>query len=210
MKAFIVMGRTLKATYDELFLCVFMSIVWWVGTLLVVTSAPATMGVNRVANRIANYKRVDNSFFWEGARAHIGRSWLLYLILIGAPLAIGINIRFYFSSSVTWMRLIGIAWIWILVLVLMLMQYVFPLFWQQDDPSIRMALRNALLLTLRYPIYTFLMFIFQVLLLGLSVALTLPLFLLAPAMLGIAANFSLVGVLQEMDLAPQPPVIPKR
>lgn len=210
MKAFIVMGRTLRAAYDELFLCVFLSIVWWIGTILVLTAAPATMGLNHVTNRVANYKRVDNSFFWEGARTNIAKGWILYLIVVLAPVAIAINIRFYLASPATWMRIIAIAWVWILVLVLMMMQYIFPLMWQQDEPSLKMALRNAFLLALRFPLYTFLMFIFQILLLALSVAITIPVFLLTPALLGLASNHTLVGALQEMDLAPQPPVIPKR
>jgi hypothetical protein len=29
MKAFVIMGRVLKAAYDDLFLCVFLSLIWW-------------------------------------------------------------------------------------------------------------------------------------------------------------------------------------
>lgn len=210
MKAFIVMGRTLRAAYEELFQCVFLSVVWWIGTILVITSAPATAGLHHVTNRVANYKRVDNSFFWDGARQNIGKGWILYLIVILAPVAVLINIRFYLGSSAQWMRIIAIAWVWILVLVLMMLQYIFPLFWQQDEPDLKMVLRNAFLLALRFPLYTFLMFIFQVLLAALCIAITVPVILLMPALLALASNFALVGALQEMDLAPQPPVIPKR
>ena len=40
MKAFTVMGRTIKAVYEELFLCVYLSLLWWLGTVLIVTAAP--------------------------------------------------------------------------------------------------------------------------------------------------------------------------
>ena len=72
MKAFVVMGRVLKAAYEDLFLCVFMSIAWWIGVVPVVTIPLVIMGMQNVGNRIANYKRVDNGFFWEGARTQIG------------------------------------------------------------------------------------------------------------------------------------------
>ena len=39
MKAFTVMGRTIKGAYEEFFLVVGLSLVFWAGTLLVVTSA---------------------------------------------------------------------------------------------------------------------------------------------------------------------------
>ncbi len=209
MKAFTIMGRTLKAAYDELFLCVFLSVMWWLGTILIVTSAPATMGLHQVANRIANYKRVDNSFFWEGAKQNIGRGWLLYAINIIVPLAIFFNIWFYFNSQ-GWLRAFGVFWLWVFILILMIGQYTFPLLWQQDEPDIKLMLRNATLLALRHPLYTFLILLFQLILLGISTAITLPLVLLAPALIALSANFALVGLLQDMGLAPQPPEIPAR
>lgn len=209
MKAFVVMGRVLKAAYEDLFLCVFMSIAWWVGVLPVVTIPLVIMGMQNVGNRIANYKRVDNGFFWEGARTQIGKGWLLFLISLVVPLLIIFNIYFYVNSG-SWLPVIGFAWLWLLLLSLMIGQYVFPLFWQQDEPNIWLTLRNATILTLRHPLYSFLMLLFQLLLLALCIALTLPLVLLAPALLALANNFSLVGLLQEMDLAPQPPEVPSR
>ena len=209
MKAFIVMGRTFKAAYEELFLCVFLSVVWWAGTILVVTAAPATIGLHRVANRMANYRRVDSGFFWEAARQNIGRGWLLYMLSMLMPVAVAFNIWFYSQSAATAMRIIGIAWLWILLLILMLSQYIFPLFWQQDEPSVKLILRNAFLLALRYPLYTLLLLIFQVVIIGVSTAITLPFILLMPALVAIAANFGLAGILQEMDMAPQPPEIPR-
>jgi len=204
MKAFIVMGRTLKAVYDELFLCVFLSLIWWLGTATVLGAAPATVGLNQVANRIANYKRVDASFFWESARMNMGRGWLLYLINLLVPIIIGTSVFFYLSAS-GWLRILGFVCIWLFIFVLMISQYYFPLFWQQDEPDIRLILRNAVLLALQHPLYTFLMLLFQILLLGISIAITLPLFLLAPALIAISANFALAGMLQDVGLAPLPP-----
>jgi len=209
MKAFVAMGRTFKATYDELFLCVFLSVAWWIGTVLVLPAAPVTAGIQRVANRMANYKRVDNSFFWEGARSQIGRSWLMYLINLLAPLLMAINAWFYFQLE-GWQQLVGILFVWLLLIALMIGQFVFPFFWQQDEPNIKLALRNATVLAMRNPLFTFLLLLFQILLLALSTAITLPLILLAPAMIAIAANFGLAALLQEMGLAPEPPVTPRR
>ena len=200
------MGRTLRAAYDELFLCVLMSVLWWAGTLLVVTAAPAMLGMNRVTNRIANYKRVDSSFFWQGARTDIRRGWVLYFVSMLMPLAVTFNIFFYLNSA-SWLRFVGLVWLWVLLLILLSVQYVFPLFWQQEEPSLLLILRNALILALRHPIYTLLMLLFHLVLLAISAALALPLLLLAPALLALAANFGLVGLLQEMGLAEQPPEI---
>ena len=209
MKAFLVMGRTLRAAYDELFLCVLMSVLWWAGTLLVVTAAPAMLGMNRVANRVANYKRVDSSFFWQGARTDIRRGWVLYFLSMLMPVAVTFNIFFYLNSA-SWLRFVGLLWLWVLLIIMLSVQYVFPLFWQQDEPSLLLILRNALILALRHPLYTLLMLLFQLVLIAISAALALPLLLLTPALLALAANFGLVGILQEMGLAEQPPEVSSR
>jgi uncharacterized membrane protein YesL len=209
MKAFLIMGRTLKAAYDELFMVVFLSVAWWIGTVLVLPAGPVTAGIHQVANRLANYKRVDNSFFWEGSRMYVGRSWLLYLVNLLLPVVIGFSIVFYLNTT-GWLRVFGFICIWLLLFVLMVGQYTFPLFWQQDEPDIRLALRNAALLTLQRPLYTFLILLFQLLVIGISVAIALPLFLLTPGLIALSANFALAGILQDLGLAPQPPVIPPR
>ena len=208
MKAFTIMGRTLKATYDELFLCVYLSLLWWLGTFLIITAAPATLGLQRVANRMANYQRVDSSFFFEGARSHFGRGWLLYLIRVGVPVIIGINVWFYLQME-GWIWVAGVFFTWLLVVSLMIGLYLFPLFWQQDDQDLKLALRNAAILTLQHPLYTLLLLLFIAVILALS-AIPLILIFLTPAVVAIAANFGLAGLLQEMGLAPEPPVVSSR
>ena len=208
MKAFTVMGRVLKATYEELFLCVYLSLLWWLGQLLVITAAPAMMGINKTFNEAANYRRVDSSYFYEGARSEIGKGWILYLLFLLVPVGIGFNFWFYIRAEGLW-QAFAIFWLWAFITVLMIGQYVFPLMWQQDEPNLKLALRNAALLTARHPLYSFLMLIFEMTLLVLGVGLALPLLILTPSMLALSGNFALAGLLQEMDMAPEPPVIPK-
>ena len=204
MKAFRVMGRVFRATYDELFLIVGISVAWWVGTLLVLTAPMTTAGVQNVANRIANYKRADFDFFWSGARSTMGRSVLLYLLLLLGPPLLSFSIWFYFDRQ-GWLFLFGVLMAWMLLLFMMGGQYFFPFFWQQNKPDLKLVIRNGLLLAVRHPLYSLLMLLFQVLLIALSFALVAPVVLLMPGMLALSQNFALVGLLQEMDLAPQPP-----
>lgn len=209
MKAFLVIGRTVKAVYEELFICVFMSIAWWIGTILILPSASVTAAMHHVCNRAANYQRVNHGFYWDAVKMRFGRGWLVYLLHLLAPLLIIFQIRFYLYSDLPrWMSVIGVAWAWLFVLIVMMIQYVFPLFWQQDEPNIKLILRNAFLLTLRHPLYTFIILVFQLLFLAISVVVVLPLILLTPAVMAMTVNFALTGLLQEMDLAPEPPVVP--
>jgi protein-S-isoprenylcysteine O-methyltransferase Ste14 len=204
MKAFLIMGRVIKASYEELFLVVGLSVAWWAGTLLIVTAPMTTAGVQNVTNRIANYKRSSFDFFWSGARAHIGRGVLLFLILLFAPPLVGFSINFYFQQQ-GWLVLFGVVMAWVLLILLMGGQYCFPLFWQQNEPDLKLIIRNGLLLAVRHPLYSILMLLFQGVLIVLSFALVVPVMLLLPGMIALSQNFALVGLLQEMDLAPQPP-----
>ncbi len=210
MKAFTMMGRTIKAVYDDLFLCVYLSLLWWIGTILIIPAAPVTLGVQHVANRIANYKRVDSTFFFQAARSYFGIGWLVYIIRVGVPVTIAVNIWFYMNmEDVTWIWLVAIFFMWLLVVSLMVGIYLFPLFWQQDQPSVKMILRNAFILTLQRPLYTFLMLLFIGVLVGLSLIPIVALFL-TPMAVAIAMNFALNGILQDIGLAPQPPVVDSR
>ncbi|HRJ45266.1 MAG: hypothetical protein KJZ86_14505 [Caldilineaceae bacterium] len=205
MKAFPAMWRTFKVLYDELFLWVWLSVLWWVGTVLVLPAGPVAAGLHAAANRSANYKRVDADFFWDGAKNNIGRSWLLVGANLLLLVAIVMNIVFYGNSLTTWSRLITILWLWVIVLVMMGGQYLLPLFWQQDDPSLRLIFRNAFILALQHPLYTLLMLLFQLTLIGVSFATVLPIFLLMPASVAVAANVGLVKLLEDKGLAPPPP-----
>jgi protein-S-isoprenylcysteine O-methyltransferase Ste14 len=194
----------IKATYEELFLVVGLSVAWWAGTLLIVTAPMTTSGVQNVTNRIANYKRSSFDFFWSGTRTNIGRGVLLFLILLLAPPLVVFSINFYFQQQ-GWLVLFGVLMAWVLLIVLMGGQYCFPLFWQQNEPDLKLVIRNGLLLAVRHPLYSLLMLLFQGVLIALSFALVVPVMLLLPGMIALSQNFALVGLLQEMDLAPQPP-----
>jgi uncharacterized membrane protein YesL len=205
MKAFRVMGRTLKSAYEELFLVVYLSVVWWAGALLIVTGPMATAGLHNVANRVANYKRVDSSYFWEGAKQRVGQGILLYLLTILAPPLILFSITFYFGQQ-DWIAIFGVLMAWFLLTILMAGQYWFPLFWQQTEPGLKLTIRNSFVLAIRHPLYSILMLLFQLLLFVVSVLLVLPLILLLPGVIAICQNHAMVGLLQDMGLAPEPPV----
>jgi hypothetical protein len=204
MKAFTIMGRTIKGAYEEFFLIVGLSVIFWIGTLLVVTAPMTWAGINHVANRIANYKRVDFGFFWEGAKRYVGRGVLLWLLVIIAPPIMVSSINFYLING-GWLVVPGFITVWLLVLSVLAAQYFYPLFWQQTEPSLTLILRNSFLLVARHPLYTTLILLFQLLLVVISVALVVPVLLLLPGLMILTQNYALVGLLQEMDLAPQPP-----
>lgn len=209
MRAFSMMWRVLKFAWDELFTLVAISVLWWAGVALIVTAAPATLGLNAVTNRIANYKRSGTEFFWSEAKRYPGKAWLLFGSMLVALVLILFNLWFY-ANAEGWWRYISVAWFWVLLFYLMGAQYLFPLLCQQDAPEIRMALRNAAVLSLRAPLYALLALLFHLVLTLICFALLAPIILLWPGLMAMSVNTFMVGLLQEMGLADQPPVLSAR
>lgn len=203
------MWRVLKALWDELFTIVIISVLWWGGAILIVTAAPATAGVNGATNRIANYKRTGVEFFWSEAKRFPGKSWAMFGGIIVVLALIILNISFY-ANAQGWWRYVTVIWVWALLFFLMMAQYLFPLMSQQTEPDLRMALRNAAVLSLKAPFYAFLSLIFQLVLFALCFLLLAPIILLWPGLASLSANIFLVGLLQEMGLADPPPVVSTR
>lgn len=204
MKAFAATWRALRGLYDELFLYIWLSVLWWVGVVLILPAGPATLALQKVANRSANHLRVDSGFFWGSLRENIGTSWLLFGGNIIALVGVAVNIAFY-GNRAGWFLVIAVAWIWVELILLLMGQYLFPLYCQQDDKRITLLLRNALILAFRYPLFSLLLVILQLGLLVVSILVPIFLLLLAPAMIALIANYGMTYALQEMGLAPPPP-----
>lgn len=208
VKAFRMMGRTFRAAYEDLFLVVGISLVWWAGALLVVTAAPATRGLQGVANRLANYRRANMDTFWEEARTHVGASWLLTALMLFIFGMIPVNIWFYAADGAGgWRSIVVALWAWALLLYFLVSQYLFPLLCQQNEPSVGLAMRNAALLAMRSPLYSLLGVLFQLVIVAVCFLLVAPVVFLLPGLLALANNFFLTGLLQEMGLAEPPPTL---
>ena len=209
MKAFIAVGRALRALYDDLFAYVWLSLLWWLSVVLILPAGPATMALHRVANMSANYKRVDTSDFLKTMRQHIGSGWLFFGGQLVALVGVVVNIVFYLNRP-GWSMVAGVAWVWVLLILLFMGQFIFPLFWQQDDRQPLLVVRNALILAFRRPLFSLLLLLLQGILLAISIVVPIFLVLTTPAMIALIANFGMAYVLQEMGMAPLPPDIDKR
>ena len=204
MKAFVAVGRALRALYDDLFAYVWLSLLWWLSVLLVLPAGPATLALQRVANRSANYKRVDTGDFFPTMRQHIGPSWLLFGGNLLALVGVIVNIFFYLNRP-GWSLIAAVVWASGLIILLLMGQFLFPLFWQQDDRRPLLVVRNALILSFRRPLFSLLLLLLQAILLTISVIVPIFLVLTTPAMIALISNFGMAYLLQEMGMAPLPP-----
>ena len=206
VRAFTVFWKSIRAVYDDLFQFVWMSMLWWLGTATVILAPAVHMGLNRVSYRVATYRRIDNDFFYTGVRMNVREAYLSYGLNLVAAIVLVVCIWFYANVELAWVNLMVIPLFWIAVFFMLLTQFVFPLVWEQDERSLRLTYKNAMILVLRYPFFCLLVFLLKsAALILFSLPAGIPLFFFGPALSTTISNYALNYLLQDMGLAPPPP-----
>ena len=134
------------------------NVFWLLLTLLIVPGPPASAGLHHLTRRLVDPEQEDYTtwrHFFDGFQAY----WLLSWQVTGLNLAIGIvllvNFFFYFFSPNQYVQLIAIPMFYAVLVWLGMQIYLFPLLIEQSDKSIRLIFKNALLLTIKNPGFTF-------------------------------------------------------
>lgn len=147
-------------------------------TLLVtVLSNPVLGGVHVIARDLARREVVVTSDAWEGIREYWKVALRAYGISLPVSLVIFLNLIFYTGSGFARSPIgdlkvpIIVFWLLVLLLWLSLHLYIWPLMIEQERPSALLAFRNAAVLLLKRPLFTWLVTIFWILI-GLVSAIT--------------------------------------
>jgi uncharacterized membrane protein YesL len=130
------------------------NIIWFFTSLPIVTLIPATAALFYATNRLAHGKSADYHIFFEGFRLYWRRSFLWGGLNVIVAVLVVSNFLFYrrFAgnlASIATAILLVISLLW-----LSLQVYTFPLVLEQEQPRLRLALRNSLILLIKRPIYT--------------------------------------------------------
>ena len=193
-----VLFSSLKDFYDELFLFMTINLLCFLLSIPLVTLAPALAGVYYVTNHVAHGRyRTEWKDFFVGFRWYLAKSWQVLLADLLLLLLIVSNISFYTSMSNQILRLVGILWLYLLAFWLCLQVYLFPLLMEQEDKRLLLIFRNAVLLTLKHPLFTIVFLLVIVLLLVISVALAVPVFLLIISLIAFLSNRALLTLIGE-------------
>ena len=131
-----------------------LNILWIVVSLPIITIIPATAALLYATNRIAHEEAGGASVFFEGLRKWFWRSYLWGgLNLLVAVVLIG-NLIFYTSIHENWAAAATAVVICLLIVWLLLQLSTFPLMLEQEQPSLRIALRNSYVIVLNRPLRT--------------------------------------------------------
>jgi len=146
-EAWQVFRKTLSDLWDEMYLLVVVNVLWVALSVLLVTGPPATAGLFVLTHRLACGEAASLRDFFEGFRRYFWRSWL-WAIVAGAGFFIlgGDAVLMGSLSSANYVVFIQGFFLMMLFLWAFVLLYAFPLILEQEQPSLRLALRNALVM----------------------------------------------------------------
>ncbi len=183
---FVTAGRLLWQNADAV---VRVNALWFALSVIVVTAPQALAGLYTYLHKLAQegaFPTFDD--FWQGFRALAGPAWRWALLNAAAAVILAANLLFYRSIDTTAASVL--FWFWAVVGAnwLALQGYVFPLLLLQEQPRIRTALRNALVIYLRHPLRTALHAALAAAMAALSTAALLPWALFSGAALAMLSD----------------------
>lgn len=210
MRAFVVFGRALVSFYNELFVLLGISLLWWItggvfvglagfigwalfttggpwwlAPLAAIPAGPALAALAVVARRCARDIRVDRSYYFDGLRAYWRHGLALNAIGMVALALLCLNFVFYFGQQQLLLVAFSALWAYLSLLWLSIQLYVYPMLTAMEQPKVLPALRNAALIAAANPFYSALLVILGAALTAISVVLVILLPFLWPALVAL-------------------------
>ncbi len=183
-----VAARALSDWWDDWINMALISLVWVLCWVTIVLGPPATFGVYYVTHQLAHGRSLGLRGLLEGGRQYLLKSWLWMLLNLVVAVVLPINIWFYGQLDADWAVIVQMIPLFLGLVWLMVQFYTLPYLMEQEQKSLRLALRNGLFTTLAAPAYTAVVAGLAVLVVVLSVVLVAPLFLGAPCLIAAMGN----------------------
>ena len=196
-------ARTVRDAWDALVPLVTLNFIWFGLSLTVVLLPPATVAMFEATHEMARGRQVDPPEYLRSVRRHFLRAWG-WVVMNAVVLAlVAVNLWFYdrpepWSAAIrSLFALAACAW---LVAQLLTWPYVF----EQDEPSLRRATRNALLTILAAPLFSVVIGLIAGAVLLASAVLLAPVALMTTAFLCLLGNHAVRDRLVAFGKRPMP------
>lgn len=159
-----------------------LNLVWFLACLPLVTAFPSTAGLFYATNKLAHGQSAGWRDLFDGFRRYLVVSypWGLLNLLVAA--IVFSNVVYYSQQDAGLTQVARVVLVALGLFWAMLQVYTFPFILEQERPSLRLALRNSLVIVLKRPLHTLAL---TFALLALAVITTVA---LAPAWLFITAS----------------------
>ncbi len=185
--------------WEELFYLALFNILWILGTLLLIPLPFCTFALFYILPEVSQGKGIKLGQFFAYGRQTWKQAYIWGGINLGAIFLLWANLVFY--GNIQWQWAAVMQWFFLVVTLLWVMAQLvaLPMYPRLEEPSFKLALRNAGVIMGRYPGYILVLALLVIVLLVVSLLL-LPLFgLITFAAIAAFAN-RMVGTLVEWEL----------
>lgn len=209
LNPFRALGKALRDLFDDFLLLTVCNLLWaalslplWWAALLpllngawllafaiallgVLPAGPATAGLFYVAHRVADGRAAKIRDFFHGMRQYARQGWVIVGIATASFILIFYNLSFYTRVDNIFGAIMLGLWLYGLIFWLGLLLYAPALVFLQEEPDLRLVARNAFLMALGRPIFTFLTIVLMLAIVLLSLFLVVAPFLITVALLAL-------------------------
>jgi len=196
--------RGLRHLNQRGYIYIWANVLWVLLSLPILTAPAAWAGLNKMSHQAYTQTSADLTDFWDGFRENLKRGFVmavLNIVIIGVNLS---NLTAYQNQS--GLIFLALRWIWILLLLfwVTLQFYMWPLFYEMKEPTLRGALRNALVMMMLNPGFTLGLWIGTGLIIVFSTVLVAAWLLLTGGALASIATGAVLDRLASKGLRPAP------
>lgn len=183
-----VIGQALRDWWDDWVNMAVINFIWLLCWVTIVLGPPATFGLYYVTNQLAHGRSLGPRGLLEGGRRYFLKSWLWMLLNLVAAAVLAANIWFYGQFDADWAGIVRVFALFLSLAWLVVQFYALPYLMEQEEKSLKLALRNGLFTFLAAPGYTAVVAGLAALLVFLSVWLVAPLLLGTPCLIAALGN----------------------
>lgn len=213
MRAFRVTWRAFVSFYNEMFLLIGLSILWWLlggfmvgvavvlgqgllqlsgpwwlAPVLAIPAGPATAALAHVARNVARERHADRAVFFEGLRLYWRSALALNAVSMTILAILILNVLFYFSMPSPWLRGLGFLFVYLVLFWLSVQLYLYPMLVGLQKPTVAAALRLAATAAFANPLFSLVLLAIALLLTGISVILAILVVMAWPALMALLGD----------------------
>jgi hypothetical protein len=200
-----VLWSGLLTAWDGLWIVWMTEIFWFLLCLPIITIPAAFAGMYYTMDQLANGESVDWHTFFEGIKLNFwpGVRW----VVINALVIFILYFYFFYlgqtglNSDQTLLQTLSGIPLGLIVIWTALNAFTFPLMLHQEKPAYSTALRNSLGFYLKWPGYTLAFLLINGIVIGLSVWLVVPWFILTVSFTALMASVLVINKIEEAKQA---------
>jgi uncharacterized membrane protein YesL len=221
MRAFVIAGKAILSFYNDLFVFVTMSLLWWitggifvaagaavafvllaaggpwwVAPVIAIPAGPAIIALASVARQTIRGRAADRRDYLDAFK----KNWKTGLVLNALGMVVLslllLNLVFYAFQTNTALRLLSILWIYLVLFWSGMQFYVYPFYLALEKPGLKHSLRLAALAAFANPLFSLFLLVIACALTVVSVALPVLVVIVWPALIALLGESALRLLLQ--------------